>query len=87
MSGFNQMKNVHYMYHIQLLPSNICMHVHANHLPRRKIFHSNSHLFLQHTVHLDLYKTSLECHLLLALSVTMVCKVRQGSERVWIKWH
>jgi hypothetical protein len=53
----------------------------------RRIFHSNLYLFLQHTVHLDLYKTSLECHLLLALRVTVAFQVRQGSERVWIQWH
>ena len=87
MSWFNQMKNVHYMYHIQLLPSNISMHLHANHLPTRRIFYSNLYLFLQHTVHLDLYKMSLECHLLLALRVTVTCKVRQGSERVLIQGH
>jgi len=81
------MKNIHYMYHIQLLPSNISMHVHANHLPTRRIFHSNLYLFLQQTVHLDLYKISLECHLLLALRTTVACQIRQGSEKVWIQLH
>jgi hypothetical protein len=88
-SRFNQMKNIHYMYHIQLLPSNISMHVHANHLPTRRIFHSNLYLFLQHTVHLDLYKMSLECHLLLALKchsgLQSQTGVREGTNTVTLQ--
>jgi hypothetical protein len=42
-------------------PSNISMQVHTKHLPTRITIHSDLHLFL-HTVHLDLYNTSLKCH-------------------------